>query len=93
MHAAAVAWKGERMTRATLLKTGLALLFAVGLTPLAAAHECQPGVYSVDPGHRIPVLCNLLVCVYASHVCFPPPASDFAAPELVAGAAGALVLP
>ena len=53
----------------TPLKLLLATLLAVGLMPLAEAHECQPRVYSVDPSHRIPVLCNLLVCVYVPHAC------------------------
>lgn len=81
------------MTRATLLKTGLALLFAVGLSPLADAHTCQPGVYSVDPAHRVPVYCDMFLCIYAQHVCYPPITADVAAPELLAGAGSVDVLP
>ena len=53
------------MSRKVLLATMLAL----ALMPLAAAHSCQPGVWSVDPNHAPPVICNLLVCWGPPHAC------------------------
>jgi hypothetical protein len=51
------------------LKVGLAFLLAVGLLPLAMAHECQPGETSVDPSHRVVVHCEPFGCVVMDHVC------------------------
>lgn len=55
------------MTPAT--KILLATLLAVGLMPLAAAHQCEEGVYSVDPRHGLTLICNLLVCIHVPHTC------------------------
>ena len=55
----------------TSTKVLLAAVVVAGLLPLAEAHTCQPGVYSVDPAHRIILICNLLVCWGPPHTCVP----------------------
>lgn len=65
------------------LKLLLALVVVAGLSPLADAHTCQPGVYSVDPNHGPALICNLAVCIRMPHVCVPRFAdTDDAAPLL-----------
>lgn len=51
-----------------LLKTALALFVAAGLSPLAHAHECTPGVIGVDLRHRI-WHCTETFCYSVIHVC------------------------
>lgn len=53
------------------LKILFAAAVALGLAPLADAHTCQPGVYSVDPNHQMIIICNLLICWGPPHTCVP----------------------
>ena len=68
--------EGDILTSASL-KVGLAVFFVLAMSPLGQAHECQPGVYSVDPNHRV-YICNDFACVVSRHVCVPRLEADTA---------------